>query len=83
MVREIPQCVADFDAIVLTFVAKEWKTPMLHRREAFIKLIHKVALRQPSLMIPWLISLLENHNHSVSEQAAVVLHSIPWRIQSC
>ena len=75
-IRENPQNRADFEDIVLTFVAKEWETPLLHRREALLKLIHEVALRQPSLMIPWLISLLESHNRSLSEQAAVVLHSI-------
>ena len=78
-IRKEPQSRADFENIVLKFVAKEWETPVLHRRESLMNLIHKVALRQPRLMIPWLISLLEYYNHSVSEQAAVVLHSIALR----
>ncbi len=78
-IRKKTQSRAEFENTALKFVAKEWETPVLHRRESLMNLIHKVALRQPRLMIPWLISLLENYNHSVSEQAAVVLHSIALR----
>ena len=74
--RDKTQSRADFESIVLKLVATEWETPALHRRESLMNLIYKVALRRSELIIPWLIGLLEKNNRTVSEQAAVVLHSI-------
>ncbi|MYD19900.1 MAG: NACHT domain-containing protein [Rhodothermaceae bacterium] len=78
-VRDNPQSRADFETTVLKFVATEWETPALYRRESLMNLVYKVALRQSKLIIPWLIGLLEKNNRTVSEQAAVVLHSIALR----
>ena len=74
--REPDYQIRNFEEIANRLIEQVWANPLLHCRQNLVHLLKDLALYQPTSILPWLISLLQNKDCTINTQSALVIASI-------
>lgn len=74
--REPNYQIRSFEEIAQKLIEQAWSAPLLHCRQHLVHLLKYLALSQPTLAIPWLVSLLQHEDYTLNTQSALVIASI-------
>ncbi|MEZ2238011.1 AAA family ATPase [Microcoleus sp.] len=74
--REPNYQIRSFEEIAQKLIEQAWSAPLLHCRQHLVHLLKDIALSQPTLAIPWLVSLLQHKDYTLNTQSALVIASI-------
>lgn len=74
--REPNYQIRSFEEIAQKLIELAWSAPLLHCRQHLVHLLKDIALSQPTLAIPWLVSLLQHKDYTLNTQSALVIASI-------
>jgi hypothetical protein len=74
--REPNYQIRSFEEIAQKLIEQAWSAPLLHCRQRLVHLLKDIALSQPTLAIPWLVSLLQHKDYTLNTQSALVIASI-------
>lgn len=74
--REPNYQIRSFEEIAQRLIEQAWSAPLLHCRQHLVHLLKDLALSQPTLAIPWLVSLLQHEDYTLNTQSALVIASI-------
>jgi len=74
--REQNYQIRSFEEIAQRLIEQAWSAPLLHCRQHLVHLLKYLALSQPTLAIPWLVSLLQHKDYTLNTQSALVIASI-------
>jgi hypothetical protein len=74
--REPNYQIRSFEEMAQKLIEQAWSAPLLHCRQHLVHLLKDIALSQPTLAIPWLVSWLQHEDYTLNTQSALVIASI-------